>query len=196
MKENILERYPRTTDGRYIVDISAGKVSDLYDDFDKHAPYVRKELDQDLVEYITDSVRDLGREEFTIRLRLVEPPDDAMTARVTASINSYFLYLKTIEFNKLGRVIRTSLIYLVLGVAMLFLTVWLNQKLTPDATVLSRVFAQGLTVAAWVSLWEALATFLVNWTPYSRQIRMYERIAEAPVLFMPEPLPASAVPSG
>jgi hypothetical protein len=65
-----------------------------------------------------------------------------------------------------------------------------------DTTVLSRVFSQGLTVAAWVSLWEALATFLVNWTPYSRQIRMYERIAETPVQFMPAPVPASLAPSG
>jgi hypothetical protein len=196
MKANILERYPRATDGRYIIDITAGKVSDLYNDFDKHAPYVRKELHQDLVEYITDSVRDLGREEFVIRFHLVDPPDEAMMDRVTASINSYFLYLKTIEYHELGRVIRTSLIYLVLGVALLFLTVWVNEKLMLDTTVLSRVFSQGLTVAAWVSLWEALATFLVNWTPYSRQIRMCERIAEAPVQFMPAPVPASVAPSG
>jgi len=196
MKANILERYPRSMDGRYCIDITASKVSDLYDDFDKHAPYVRKELDQDLVEYITDSARDLGREEFSIRFHLVEPPDEAMIARVTTSINSYFLYLKTIEFRELGRVIRTSLIYLLLGAVLLFLTVWLNQKLTPDATVLGSVFSQGLTVAAWVSLWEALATFLVNWAPYSRQIKIYERIAVAPVQFMPEPLPASVVPSG
>jgi len=196
MKANILERYPRATDGRYIIDITAGKVGDLYNDFDKNAPYVRKELNQDLVEYITDSVRDLGREEFTIRFHLVESPDGEMMDRVTASMNSYFLYLKTIEFHELSRVIRTSLIYLVLGVALLFLSVWANERLALDATVLSRVFSQGLTVAAWVSLWEALATFLVNWTPYSRQIRMYERIAEAPVQFTQEPAPASAAPSG
>jgi hypothetical protein len=29
-----------------------------------------------------------------------------------------------------------------------------------------------------VSLWEALAMFLVNWAPHRRLIRMYERIAE------------------
>jgi hypothetical protein len=196
MKSNILERYPCATDGRYMIDITADKVSDLYNDFDKNAPYVRKELDQDLVEYIRDSARDLGREKFTIRFYLVEPPDEAMMDRVTTSINSYFLYLKTIEFQELARIIRTSLIYLVLGVAMLFITVWLNQKLTTDASVLSSVFSQGLTVAAWVSLWEALATFLVNWTPYSRQIKIYERIAEAPVLFMSAPAPPSVTPSG
>jgi hypothetical protein len=38
-------------------------------------------------------------------------------------------------------------------------------------------------IAAWVSLWEALAMFLVNWAPHRRLIRMYERIAKADVRF-------------
>jgi hypothetical protein len=33
-------------------------------------------------------------------------------------------------------------------------------------------------------MWQALATFLVNWTPYSRMIKLYERIAAAAVEFM------------
>ena len=43
--------------------------------------------------------------------------------------------------------------------------------------------AEGLTIVAWVSLWEALAMFLVNWAPHRRLIRMYERIAKADVRF-------------
>jgi hypothetical protein len=181
--KNILERYQQMPDGHYIIDITAGKVNDLYNDFDKHAPYVRKELDQNLVEYITDSARDLSREDFTIQFRLLEQPEDTMKTRITASINSYFLYLKTIELNELGRVIRTSLIYFVIGIALLFLTIWINEKLTTDSSVINQVFAQGLTIAAWVALWEALATLIVNWTPYSRQIKLYERIANTLVQF-------------
>lgn len=181
--KNILERYQQLPDGHYIIDITAVKVSDLYNDFDKHTPYVRKELDQHLVDYITDSARDLTRERFIIQFHLQEQPDDAMKMRITASINSYFLYLKTIEINDLSRIIRTSLTYFVIGIAVLFLTVWVNENLTADTSVISRVFAQGLTVVAWVSLWQALATFLVNWTPYSQQIKLYERIANTPVLF-------------
>ena len=187
MKENILERYHREADGRYIIDITAGRISDLYNDFDRDAPYVRKDLDQDLVEYITDAVRDLGREGFIIRFHLAEPPDEAIMTRTTASINSYFLYLKTIEIKELGRVMRASLIYLAIGISLLFLTVWLSQNPAPGATVMRSVFLQGLTVASWVSLWEAMATFLVNWAPYSRQIRIYERIAVAPVQFVSAP---------
>lgn len=184
MKVGILERYSRAEDGRYIIDINAGKVSDLYDEFDKHAPYVRKELDPHLVEYIIDSAKDLGGEAFTICFHLLEPADEAMQERVTTSINSYFIYLKTLELNEWARVTRTSLIFLVMGIAILFLSVWVNERLSLGATVLAKVFAQGLTVAAWVSLWEALANFLINWKPYTRRLKMYERIARAPVQFM------------
>lgn len=184
MKTNIYARYPQTADGRYIIDITAGKVSDLYNDFDKHAPYVRKELDQDLVEYISDSARELGKEDFSIRFYLQEPPDEVMKARVITSINSYFLYLRAIELHEWARVMRTSLIFLAIGVAVMFLSVWVNEQMAENGTVINKVFAEGLTVAAWVSLWEALATFLVNWIPYSRKTKMYERIADAPVQFV------------
>lgn len=184
MKRNILERYPQTPEGHYIIDINAGKVSDLYNDFDKHMPYVRKDLDQDLAEYLSDSARDLSNEDFVIRLQFIEPPEDVMKERITTSIKSYFVYLKTIEINELSRLMRTSLIFFFIGMSLLFLSVWVNEQLAVESTVVSKVFAEGLTVAAWVSMWEALATFIVNWTPYTRKIKLYERIASAPVYFM------------
>lgn len=182
---NILDRYEKLADGRYLIDITAGKVSDLYNAFDKNTPYVRKELDQDLVEYISESVRDLGNKDFVIQFHLLEAADESMQSRIITSINSYFLYLKSIEIKELARVMRISLIYFLVGISLLFLTVWVNEKLTAGSSVITSVFAQGLTVAAWVALWEALATFLVNWTPFSRQIKMYDRIASAPVSFIP-----------
>lgn len=192
MKSAILERYTRLPDGRYLIEITAGKVSDLYDDFDTYTPYVRKELDQDLVEYISDSARDLGKQAFVIRFHLLEPADDEMKVRITASVKSYFLYLKTIELSELGRVIRTSSIFLVVGIAILFISVWVNESLSANVSVINKVFAEGLTVAAWVALWEALATFLVNWAPYSRKIKLYERIASASVEFDCSPITAKS----
>ena len=46
-----------------------------------------------------------------------------------------------------------------------------------------RLIAEGLTVAVWVSLWEALATFLIKWIPYRKKISLYKRIANAEVMF-------------
>lgn len=158
MKSAILDRYPMSEDGKYVIDITAGRINDLYSDFDRYTPYVRKELDQNLTEYLTDSAKDLGKKSFLIRFNLLETPDDSMKERITSSINNYFIYLKQIEVNELTRSLRSSFIYFFIGIFILFLSVW-------------------------VSLWEALASFIVNWTPYKRQINLYERISKAPVLF-------------
>jgi len=184
MRRHILERYHQDRDGRFVVDITADEVGDLYTNFEKHLPYIKKDLDENLVNYLAESVRDLGKEEFVIQFRFLAMPDDSLLDRIRSSVCNYFLYLKEIELRELMRNVRISLIFLVVGLAILFLSIWVNQQITDQASVVTKVFAGGLTVAAWVSLWEALATFLVNWTPYSRQIRMYDRIAKAPVQFI------------
>ena len=186
MKKPILDRYSRTSDNKIILDISAGKVEDLYNDFDKNAPYVKKDLDQDLVEYIIDSVREIGKEDFVIQFRLKSPADTNLTSRVKTSIHNYFLYLKDLEFRELARMKRTSFILLVIGVLILCLSVWINQKIAGYGEIITHVFAEGLNVAAWVSLWNAIATFLINWVTHRKRIIMYEQISKATVLFHEE----------
>ncbi len=183
MKKKILDRYARTPDQKIIIDIAATKVADLYNDFDNHAPYVKKELDQNLVDYLIDSVSEIGHEKFVIQFRLTTLADNSLTSRVQTSIHNYFLYLKELEFRQLARMTTTSFILLFIGALILSLSVWMNQKMEGHETVLSHVFSEGLMVAAWVALWNAIATFLINWAPRRRQIKMYERIATAPILF-------------
>lgn len=183
MKKQILDRYARTRDNKLKIDIAVRRVEDLYNDLDKHAPYRKKELDQDLVEYLIDSVSEIGQEEFVIEFRLTAVTDSILMARVKTSIHNYFLYLKELELRELARMTRTSIILFSIGVAILSISVWINQKITGQGGVIPLVFSEGLNVAAWVSLWNAIATFLISWAPRRRQIKMYERIARATILF-------------
>jgi len=183
MKKLILDRYARTSDNKLMIEINAGKVEDLYNSFDKHAPYVRKELDQDLVEYIIDAVNEIGKEDFIIQFRLTTLADSSLTSRVKNSIHNYFLYLKELEFRKLARMRRVSLILFSIGFVILSVSVWINQKFVSEETIISHVITEGLTVAAWVALWNAIATFFINWAPRRRQIKVYERISKATILF-------------
>lgn len=185
MRKEILDRYSRTPDNKLMIDIAAGKIEDLYNDLDQYAPYVKKELDPDLVEYLIDSVNEIGKEDFVIHFRFMTPTpsDSKQAARVKTSIHNYFLYLKELEFRELARMTRTSLILFFIGVVVLSLSVWVNQKIADNDTVIKHVFAEGLNVAAWVSLWNAIATFLINWAPRRQQIKMYDRIATATIFF-------------
>lgn len=183
MEKRILERYARTGDGRLAIDVAAARIEDLYSCYDKSAPYLKKDLEPELVDYLVECARELGGESFVVRFSLDNAIDTEGAARLKESVRRYFLYLKHLELRELKSMFRTSLILLAVGIGILTLSVWLNRQIEVHETVIGRVFAEGLTVAAWVSLWEALATFLINWAPHRRRIRLYERIAAAPVLF-------------
>ena len=84
------------------------------------------------------------------------------------------------------QMLQTSLILLLAGIAILTLSIWYNENFTAQASVINKVFLEGLTAAAWIALWESLATFLLNWALHQRQIKLLKRIAMATVLFREE----------
>ncbi len=179
MKQGVLGRYERDDDGNIIVDVAAARVEDLYNNFDKSVPYVRRDLDQDFADYLAAGARDIGSLPFVIRLTLAHPPDEPKSSRIQRSLNTYFLYLAEIEIEKILQMFRRATIFLAIGISILFLSVWLNEFLGTERTVTENVFAQGLTVAAWVSLWEALAVLLVEWFPHRKNVALYRRVADA-----------------
>lgn len=187
MRQDVLGRYERDAQNRILIDVAAGRTEDLYNNFDRSAPYVRRDLDQDLVDYLIDSARELPPEQpFAIRFTLASFPDEAKLSRIRRSINGFFVYLAELERQKLRGMMRKSLVLLGIGIVILFLAVWSGQLLGAEETVAGHVFAEGLMVAAWVSLWEALAVFLIEWFPRYRRIRLYSRLSTTELLFRSE----------
>lgn len=184
MEKNILDRYARDDEGRIIIEIAADRVEDLYNDYQKSAPFLKRDLEQDLVDYIVESVSEIGSEYFILQFSITGIVDMEKISRVKMSVREYFHYLKELELRELKRMFRTSLILFLIGIGVLSLLLWFNQQINIYDYMITRVLSEGLTVAAWVSLWEALATFLINWAPHRRQIKLYERIADAPVDFL------------
>lgn len=183
MKHSILTRYEQDEDGNVIIDVSSRQVEDLYNNFDRDAPYIRRDLDQDFADYLTECARELGVSPFIIRLTLLEPPDEHRCSRIRRSLYAYFNYLADTEIEKIFQMFRRSAILLGVGVGILFLSVWLNEALGPERSVTANVFAEGLTVAAWVSLWEALAIFLIEWFPHRKSVVLYRQLATTALVF-------------
>ncbi|VGO18127.1 hypothetical protein [Pontiella sulfatireligans] len=186
MKKHILERYRRDGEGKLVVDIAASKVSDLYDDFDKHAPFVKKELDYDLVEYLIDSVTELGRESFGVCFTFGSPIDNGLELRVQKSIKNYFGYLLETNRREVMKTLRSSVILLSLGALMLAVSIYLNLRFDLDDAVVEGVMAEGLVIAAWVSVWEGLAGVLLNLPPLLRTRRVYHRLSSTDLQFQTE----------
>jgi hypothetical protein len=196
MKKKILERYRRDSSGVLVVDIAASKVNDLYDEFDRQTPYIKKELDFDLVEYLVESARELGREPFLINFSFTDELDEALKDRVCKSISSYFDYLLARNARELHAMLRSSLILFVIGVAMMSASVYMNLLLEFSDSVIKRIMAEGLVVASWVSLWEALAGMLLNWQPAARERLIYRRLKYAELTFINQPTNGAAEGTG
>jgi hypothetical protein len=185
MKKDIIDRYERNDDGLIIIDVSASKVEELYEDFDKQAPYHRKDLDEELAAWLTDCVREIGTADFVVRITLDLLPSTAMQERIRTSLRKFFIYQKELEMRSIGRMVKRSLVFLVTGIVLLFLSGRMSSFI-PQSAIHSpyfRVLAEGVTIAAWVSLWESLSIFLVNWWPSRQRIRLNSRIVGAEVTF-------------
>jgi hypothetical protein len=183
MRRDVLSRYERDGERNIIIDVAAPRVEDLYNDFDKSAPYIRRDLDQDLADYLIGCARELGRVPFILRFSLGNPPDEPRLSRIRRSLNTYFMYLAETEIQKILEMFRRSAILFVIGLGILFGSVWFNRLLGPERSVTANVFAEGLTVAAWVSLWEVLAVFLIEWFPHRKSVLLYRRLAHARLVF-------------
>ncbi|MFZ4524958.1 MAG: hypothetical protein ACOYOE_05250 [Chlorobium sp.] len=193
MKKRILDRYEHTNDGAVIIDVAAQRVEDLYENFDKRAPYHKKDLDEDLVYYLTECVTEIGSADFVIRFMFECFPTEEFMLRVRTSVHKYFMYQRELEFAATKKMLKKSVIILVFGIVLLGFSLWVNNLFTFEngTSFLNRVFAEGLTIVAWVSVWEALATLLVSWPPHLSQIKLFMKIAEAPVQFQKPSNPLS-----
>ena len=179
VKQSVLSRYERDAHGDIIIDVSAQRIEDLYNNFDKNAPYVRRDLDQDFADYLVACAREVGKAPFIIILTLAKLPDEPGVSRIQSSLKTYYNYLAESTRENILQMFRRSTIFLAIGLSILFASVWLNELLGAERSVTANVFAEGLTIAAWVSLWEALAVILIEWFPHRKNVLLYRRLAVA-----------------
>jgi hypothetical protein len=183
MKRAIVDRYEHTDNGQIVLDVSVKSVEHLYDNFDRTAPYLKKDLDQAFVDHLTDSVREIRNHDFVVRISLPQMPNEEVMERVRKSMKTFHTYLRDLEFRAVGVLLRRSFVLFLIGLVLLALAIEVTRIVSVDKGVLAGVFAQGLTIAAWVSLWEAIANLLLEWHPHRQNIRLYSRIMSAPVMF-------------
>jgi len=183
MPQSILERYARSEDGKVIIDVNAEKVEYLYDDFDKYSPYHKKDLDQGLADYLVNSAIEIGKEDFIIKFRIEGGVDEGLKKRISSSVSGYFNYLSELEKRELAKVFKSSSVLLMAGLVILTLSVKFNMGLGDGEGVLRTVVGEGLTIVAWIAMWESIALLLLNWIPIKKNIKVYDDLSGADIVF-------------
>jgi len=183
LKEDIFSRYESHSSRRLAIDVSVGRIEELFEDFDSAASYVKKDLDQDLVDYLIESVREIGSYDFVIRIHLPVPVLERHRKRVRKSIKSYFRYLELLEQRKLKKVLWRSLLLFFLGMFLLAISMTVKGNVGHLSGVMRELATEGLTIAAWVSLWSAFAGLIFELAGIVGNIRIFRRIASREVVF-------------
>jgi hypothetical protein len=183
LKEDIFSRYESHSNRRLAVDVSVGRIEELFENFDSAASYVKKDLDQDLVDYLIESVREIGTYDFVIRINLPVHVLERHRKRVRKSIKSYFRYLELLEQRKLKKMLWRSVMLFFLGMFLLAVSMALKGDVGHLNVVMRELMTEGLTVAAWVSLWSAFVGLIFELAGSIGNIRIFRRIASREVVF-------------
>ncbi len=179
MKKDILNRYDRTVDDEIIINVSTDRFENLYDNFDMNSSFLKKDLSQQLVDYIIESINEISNEKFIIKFYFKEEIGQSDILQIKKSFDSYFKYLEELEKKKMKEQIKNSLIFMIIGIFFIALSIFTetNQEIT------YRIISEGLMVAGWVSMWEAMATILIKWLPLSKKLKLFKRIVAAKIEF-------------
>ncbi len=187
MKDSFLHRYELTTDNKIIIDVSVGRIKELYEDYDSAASYIKKDLDQDFVEYLIDCVREIRRHDFIIRINIPYSVESTKKKRLTKSIHHYFAYLEQVEKGEIRKLLRRSFSYFCLGIAFLLPSMVLPFESEENFRVGRLIFQEGLIIGAWVSIWQGFANLLFELSPHLHNIKIYQRIYRREVTFQEGP---------
>lgn len=179
MKKDILNRYDRTLNDEIIIKISTDRFENLYEHFDMNSSFLKKDLSQQLVDYIIESVNEISNEKFIIKFYFKEKTEKEDFLQIERSIDSYFNYLEELEKKKMKEQIKNSLIFMIIGIFFIALSIITetNKEMT------YRIISEGLMIAGWVSMWEAMATILIKWLPLSKKLKLFKRIITAKIEF-------------
>ena len=191
MGDSVLDRYPRGAAGEVVIEVTAERAEALFDGFTKQAPYARRDLDPQLADYLVECAREVGRAHpLEIRIALEVSPEAEERARVLSSVAAYFHYLVAAERRLVRRSWRRMLGMFVAGLTLLTVMVWIKLRVLKavapsEPSLLNEVLVEGLTIVAWVIMWEALAMFLMAWTRRRTKVKLFEHLAAAKLTLAP-----------
>lgn len=181
MRQEILSRYAMGKNNEVIIDIAIEKIEELYNNFDRKSPFLKKDLSEDFVNYLIECVQEIGDNRFFIRLDLDKEPAEGSLLRIKNSIHNFFYYLIDLKSIQMRSKSKTSIILLFIGLFLAGFAIVLHSHASELELLSLSVLAEGLSVAAWVALWESLATFLIEFIPFRKRIKLYKRIAHCEV---------------
>ncbi len=157
------------------------EVAQLFNSMDP-TPFLNKDLDPEANTFIESWAAGYppdSRFHIIIHLELW-PEDDDPTGMLAAAIHNHFSYKAERTRSALKQLLKLGRISLAIGIMFVSLCLLAANaigKLGDNAGY--NIASESLTIIGWVAMWRPLQTFLYDWWPLQRQIRLYQRLGDA-----------------
>ncbi len=169
----------RIENGEPVVDVRLASIERLFDNRDP-APFRERDLDPDLVEYLTSAAEDLvARPAFRVVFwvdRACEPQE------IEEAFRAHFDYeLERIDRQR-KRNRRIGQVALLLAVILIIALMSLAQLLGRLAQ--SSIVAglkEGLMISSWVLMWRPVEVLVYDWIPWRRERKVLRRLMAMPI---------------
>lgn len=163
-----------------LIELRLSNIDQFFNSLDP-SPFHSRDLDDDAVEWLMDSMRELSFiKEIKLIIYLPDDSENNIEAMIQQAINYFFTYRARVHRQHLRSMLRDGEISLVIG--LVFLTFCIAFiKLLPMLGGGADVLREGLLIIGWVAFWRPLQIFLYDWWPFLRDARLCERIARLPV---------------
>ena len=157
--------------------------SQLFNSLDP-SPFLERDLDDDLVDYITSWAREIPTHR-PLRLQILvrQPPrrgDEVETLR--SAIHNHFTNSAQLKRNEFRQLLRRGRLSLLIGLAVLT-TAMLASQLIQDhgENPLPRLLREGILIGGWVAMWRPLEILLYDWWPVRAERQLHERLRDAEI---------------
>ena len=167
-----------------VIEIRVSKIDQLFNTLDP-SPFHARDLDNDAEEYIIAWAREFPQ---TARIRIVIHVTDSGSTPVDVealaeALTNYFRYRATMIKADLKEIFRLGWRYLSVGFPILLICLSASMVLEAELgrSPPSRFVEESLIIVGWVANWKPIETFLYEWWPVWRRLKLYRRLESAVV---------------
>jgi len=160
----------------------------LFNSFDP-SPFLDKDLDDDAVEYIVESAKELPKQK-RLRLSMYLPEEQKKSVQendIRVAIKGYFKYTAHMYQKSISKQFKEGYIDLGLGLLVLVSCLLIREVFLFRFSGLPIEFlAEGFLIGGWVAMWKPISTIIYDWRPLRRQKQLYQKLSTMLVRFVYE----------
>lgn len=175
------------------IDMVTRSAHQLFDMRDP-SPFRERDLDDDAVEYLLTSAREIGhRAKLRVVITIEGERDAVLDEReIVAAVRAHLEYERGRQVRKVRELLALGRRFLLVGsgaLALLLSAAELTRFLPKGHAV--QILREGLVITGWVAMWRPLELLLFDWWPHLEQRRVVESVLAGEIVVV-HTAPASA----